>query len=125
MDNQENWEYCEIKLLVIHDGKGNDSGAPPNFWFQFFASAQSANKSYVAGRSEKIPYPSHGLIAKDPKPIQSRDQNLLNMLFQELEQDGWESLGQKGASWWEHQFRRPEQPKKSFMSKVKSLLSIT
>ena len=123
---ESNWEYCRIKLVVVHDGKGHSdySGAPPNYWFQFVAYVQSPRKSYVAAKSEKIPYPSQAILTSDPKPVQSHHQNFLTMLLSTLENDGWESLGQKGASWWEVELRRLEQPQQSWLGKVKSLLNV-
>ena len=126
MDEKGNWEFCQIKLQVVHDGRGHAaySGAPPNYWFQFVARVETEKGSYSVEKSEKIPFPSIVLFAPEPKPVQNQHQNFLDLLIRKLEEDGWQPLGQQGDSWWEHYFKRQKQPQESWLSKVKSLLSV-
>ena len=122
--SEPDWEYCQIEVRVVHDGRGHSaySGAPPNYWLKFIANARTNHGNFVAGVSEKIPIPSTVFIVNDPKPIKNQHQNFLDMLLAQLKQEGWEVTGRNPSRWWDIQLQRPAQPKPSFVERIKSFL---
>ncbi|MEM9777594.1 MAG: hypothetical protein AAF902_23655 [Chloroflexota bacterium] len=121
----EQWDTCKIEVRLLSGSRlnGQHSNGHPLFWFHFVAVAQSHNKSYVAGRSEKASFPFSSNIQTAPQPVEHLHINFLTALIHELKQDGWEPAGQSGTQWWELKFKRKPRPENSIWNRLKHILN--
>ncbi len=110
----EHWEYCEIKYtfdktpperkkaflrsyfdIVFYDEGLGQKG--------IFRVPTSEPRGRITEGYEGKPNEYNSPVSQMPEDVAA-----CKALVNELAQLGWEPLAQKGASWWNYKFRRPE-----------------
>ncbi|MFQ5400997.1 MAG: hypothetical protein ACE5E7_15540 [Anaerolineae bacterium] len=115
------WDYCQIEVLVVDDGRDPARAGNKLMWVQFLARAAGPNGSYIAGKSSKVPLAN--ILGSTFAPQQSNigHDSILRILLHALQKEGWELLRFRGNEWWERRLRRPTRPKKAIARKLRSL----
>jgi hypothetical protein len=114
---KEEWDYCQINMQILDDGRDPGRGGNKLMWLQFFAQASGPHRSYTAGKSTRIPVASIPGATYAPQQGNDGHRAILQNLLDALEVDDWEQTAYKGGPWWEVRLRRPARPKHSLKSR--------
>ena len=96
------WEYCEIVYAELQAG-----GILQREKIQFWAKAIGPRGEYTAAEAPEVyaDQAGWGRISSSGR-TQSAYLPALNALLTQLSREGWESLPNKGVSWYSYKFRR-------------------
>jgi hypothetical protein len=108
MSETTHWEHCDIEVQVVDDGRDGGESGSKIMWFRFRAHVTGPDGNYVAGTSEKVPMANMpGADAYTPQKDNAGHHGMLQTLVDELEEEGWQVMPEKGGNWWELKLRRP------------------
>ncbi len=122
----ESWDYCQIDVQIVDDGRSFARGGPGNklMWFCFLARAAGPNGDYIASRTDKVPLANMLGATLSPDATNIGHQNVLQTFLEKLQAEGWVLESQKGGEWWERRLRRPASANKLRRWKLTDLLLI-
>lgn len=119
--NGKKWEYCQIQMQVQDDGRDPTRAGHRMMWFQF----QARTSKRIIQKSIRVPMANMvGAAAYAPQQNNLGHRNILNLLLEKLQQDGWELLPNQGSDWWQRTLRRPAPPQQARLLHLENLLRL-
>lgn len=106
-EHGDEWEYCDIKFQLRYRGEDSTRAGLKQMWLVFQARASGSNRSYLAGESTEIPIAANVIgVSFAPQRQNPAHRNVHQNLLDQLQEDGWERLPERGGAWWEARLRR-------------------